>query len=45
MQRLISMGCQTGQGYLFSRPMPENQVLEWIAKHPQLDVSDATVVA
>jgi hypothetical protein len=26
--------CQTGQGYLFSRPMPASEVAEWIAKHP-----------
>jgi EAL domain-containing protein (putative c-di-GMP-specific phosphodiesterase class I) len=31
LQRLIAMGCQTGQGYLFSRPMPASEVAEWIA--------------
>jgi EAL domain-containing protein (putative c-di-GMP-specific phosphodiesterase class I) len=34
MQRLIAMGCQTGQGYYFSRPMPASQVPDWIAEHP-----------
>src|ERR1700679_2215383 len=34
LQRLITMGCQTGQGYLFSRPMPASEVAGWIAKHP-----------
>jgi predicted signal transduction protein with EAL and GGDEF domain len=34
LQRLITMGCQTGQGYLFSRPMPASEVADWIATHP-----------
>jgi EAL domain-containing protein (putative c-di-GMP-specific phosphodiesterase class I) len=34
LQRLIKMGCQTGQGYLFSPPMPAGEVADWIAKHP-----------
>jgi EAL domain-containing protein (putative c-di-GMP-specific phosphodiesterase class I) len=34
LQRLITMGCQTGQGYLFSRPLPASEVAEWVAKHP-----------
>lgn len=34
LQRLITMGCQTGQGYFFSRPMPAGEVADWIAKHP-----------
>jgi EAL domain-containing protein (putative c-di-GMP-specific phosphodiesterase class I) len=41
LQRLITMGCQTGQGYLFSRPMPANEVAEWIAKHPPHQVAAA----
>ena len=31
MQRLLAMGCQTGQGYLFSRPMPAWDVPDWLA--------------
>jgi EAL domain-containing protein (putative c-di-GMP-specific phosphodiesterase class I) len=34
LQRLITMGCQTGQGYLFSRPMPAGEVADWLAKQP-----------
>ena len=34
LQRLIEMGCQTGQGYFFSRPMPASEVVDWMAKHP-----------
>ena len=34
MTRLVSMGCETGQGYFFSRPMPANEVPAWLARHP-----------
>jgi EAL domain-containing protein (putative c-di-GMP-specific phosphodiesterase class I) len=34
MQRLIAMGCEMGQGYFFSRPMPASHVSDWIAQHP-----------
>jgi EAL domain-containing protein (putative c-di-GMP-specific phosphodiesterase class I) len=34
MRRLVAMGCEMGQGYLFSRPMPASQVPDWIAQHP-----------
>lgn len=34
MARLVSMGCETGQGYFFSRPMPANEVPAWLARHP-----------
>jgi EAL domain-containing protein (putative c-di-GMP-specific phosphodiesterase class I) len=26
------MGCQTGQGYFFSRPMPASEVADWMAR-------------
>ena len=29
-QKLIDMGCQYGQGYLISRPLPMARMLEWI---------------
>lgn len=29
-QRLVDMGCEYGQGYLISRPMPADQVIEWM---------------
>ncbi|HXJ00246.1 MAG TPA: EAL domain-containing response regulator [Micropepsaceae bacterium] len=31
---LIGMGCKTGQGYFFSRPMPAGAVTDWVARHP-----------
>ena len=34
MARLVSMGCETGQGYFFNRPMPANEVPAWLARHP-----------
>ncbi len=34
MQRLIAMGCEMGQGYFFSRPMPASHVPDWIAQYP-----------
>jgi diguanylate cyclase (GGDEF)-like protein/PAS domain S-box-containing protein len=30
---LTSLGCQYGQGYLFSRPMPSKEVAGWAASH------------
>lgn len=32
-QALLAAGCQLGQGYLFSRPLPEAQFLSWMAAH------------
>jgi EAL domain-containing protein (putative c-di-GMP-specific phosphodiesterase class I) len=32
--RLAELGCEMGQGYHFSRPMPASQVLDWAAKVP-----------
>jgi EAL domain-containing protein (putative c-di-GMP-specific phosphodiesterase class I)/CheY-like chemotaxis protein len=32
MKRLIVMGCKTGQGYFFSRPMPASKVPDWLAQ-------------
>jgi EAL domain-containing protein (putative c-di-GMP-specific phosphodiesterase class I) len=34
MKSLIAMGCETGQGYFFSRPMPGSEVPQWLAQHP-----------
>jgi len=34
MHRLAALGCQTGQGYFFSRPMPAGDVPGWLAQHP-----------
>jgi EAL domain-containing protein (putative c-di-GMP-specific phosphodiesterase class I) len=41
MKRLLEMGCQTGQGYFFSRPMPASEVPHWIAQHPPNTVAVA----
>jgi predicted signal transduction protein with EAL and GGDEF domain len=34
LNALLSIGCTTVQGYLFSRPMPAEQTLEWLHKTP-----------
>ncbi|MGH8354062.1 MAG: EAL domain-containing protein, partial [Pseudomonas sp.] len=31
--RLRALGCHLMQGYLFGRPMPEQQLLEWLQQH------------
>lgn len=33
LERLASMGCDFAQGYLFSRPVPEEDLLAWIAAY------------
>jgi len=30
MERLVNMGCQYGQGFLISKPLPVAEMLEWI---------------
>jgi EAL domain-containing protein (putative c-di-GMP-specific phosphodiesterase class I) len=32
---LASLGCNAGQGYLFSRPLAINDVLNYMASHEQ----------
>jgi EAL domain-containing protein (putative c-di-GMP-specific phosphodiesterase class I)/CheY-like chemotaxis protein len=39
MDRLIEMGCETGQGYFFSRPMPAGDVPGWLAARPPHSVT------
>jgi EAL domain-containing protein (putative c-di-GMP-specific phosphodiesterase class I) len=41
MNMLIGMGCETGQGYFFSRPMPADAVSGWVAQHPMDRVAEA----
>lgn len=33
-QALLSAGCELGQGYLFSRPLPQDDFLAWLAQQP-----------
>jgi len=33
LERLASMGCDFAQGYLFSRPVPEEDLLAWMAAY------------
>ncbi|MEL6345114.1 MAG: EAL domain-containing protein, partial [Myxococcota bacterium] len=35
-ERLVGAGCDTLQGWLFSRPMFEDQLLQWLEENPQL---------
>ncbi|QIK39173.1 EAL domain-containing protein [Caldichromatium japonicum] len=30
-QSLLTLGCQEGQGFLFARPMPMEQLVRWLA--------------
>jgi diguanylate cyclase (GGDEF)-like protein len=32
-ERLAAMGCDTGQGYLISRPAPAEELTEWLRNH------------
>ncbi len=35
-RRLVEIGCDTGQGYLISRPLPAVELTEWLRKRPEL---------
>jgi len=35
LMRLAALGCQTGQGYYFTRPFPAENVPEWMAGDPR----------
>lgn len=35
-QALILMGAQSFQGYLFSKPLPEKEFLNWVHQHPHV---------
>ncbi len=55
MEVLYNLGCQICQGFLFARPMPADDISEWLAgkpHHPPLprvqdtsDIESATIVA
>jgi diguanylate cyclase (GGDEF)-like protein len=33
LERLLGLGCELGQGFLFARPMPGDEVAEWLVQH------------
>ena len=33
LERIRGMGCEMGQGYLFSRPMPKSDAEEWLRSY------------
>lgn len=33
LTRIREMGCEMGQGFLFSRPLPEKEALRWLREH------------
>jgi diguanylate cyclase (GGDEF)-like protein len=34
LERLLEMGCESGQGFLFSRPVPRTEAERWLQEHP-----------
>ena len=42
-QALVELGCHIGQGYLFSVPIPADEVLEWCARLDQSSVIEKLV--
>jgi EAL domain-containing protein (putative c-di-GMP-specific phosphodiesterase class I) len=42
---LRELGCDTGQGYHFARPMPENLLLDWLASRKAKGCAPAHIVA
>lgn len=42
LSRLAALGCQTGQGYYFTRPLPAERVIDWMSQDPRrIHASDA----
>jgi len=39
-ERLVALGCDTGQGYHFSKPLPPQQFEEWLNTHPSAPQTD-----
>ena len=44
-EALLAMGCALGQGYLWSRPLPEDELLQWLAAAawPRVPATAATI--
>ena len=42
-QKLVELGCHVGQGYLFSVPIPAEEVLEWCARLDESSVIEKLV--
>jgi EAL domain-containing protein (putative c-di-GMP-specific phosphodiesterase class I) len=36
LEQLRALGCELGQGYYFSRPMPRREAEEMISRHPSI---------
>ena len=46
LSELVTLGCREFQGYLFSRPIPQDQLLAWLdASHPELRDANALLSA
>jgi EAL domain-containing protein (putative c-di-GMP-specific phosphodiesterase class I) len=45
LKQLAGFGCEIGQGYHFSRPMPAGQVLDWLADNSAASLSSHSAAA
>jgi EAL domain-containing protein (putative c-di-GMP-specific phosphodiesterase class I) len=37
------MGCPVAQGYLYSRPLPQEQMMRWLSERPEADADGVPV--
>lgn len=44
LERLSALGCDGGQGYYFSPPLPVDRLCEWIREHDAAVASDLKIV-